>query len=229
MDFSMLESAHERQFAMAQLGTRSVGFEAEHKTRIQYTFQTTKDYFTAHVLEEHCRPTSPHEQDLGDLRLPPPPFETLPSLEISDWDLSESELEGSQTPMPSNPPPKPTTSFLTLDQLMNPAPASPRLKESTKSPSLGTKIQPDDSPELQSQHFYHDPSAFHTTLGYARANRIPVSQRAPRTRRDVRMRRSRSELRVQGPKDGPDGNQVEDDVHLTSKDPIQSHYRKKGF
>ncbi|KAL2427267.1 hypothetical protein ABEF95_010855 [Exophiala dermatitidis] len=64
MNVCMLESAHERRFTIAQLGVSNVGFEAEHRARIEYTFHRTKSHFTAHALDERFHPDTSLLADL---------------------------------------------------------------------------------------------------------------------------------------------------------------------
>ncbi|EXJ96185.1 hypothetical protein A1O1_01311 [Capronia coronata CBS 617.96] len=232
MNVSMLELAHERQFVMAQLGTLSVGFEAEHKARIQYTFQRTKDYFTSHYLEEpSCRPSVPRAQEVSDLDLPSTTFEPLPSrLEMSDLDEPEPEPEpepeldpAPRTPSLQAPTLKSSSPFLTLHQLMNPEPPSPRSSKRKISPAACPGVLSGDFSRSK-QDYYVDSDGVRVPLAYARANELPPLHRASRTRRDVRMRPVKSKLG----KSTRDVQQSEDQGQLVSNDPERSHYEKKG-
>src|ERR1700761_4042702 len=103
VDSSMLELAHERQFAIAQVGTQSVGFEAEHIARMQDALRLLDTRFTAHRLEESCRPNSPHAEDLIDFRTQHHCFNPLPPL-----DLSHQSHLASPTSSPITVPEKPS-------------------------------------------------------------------------------------------------------------------------
>ncbi|EHY52063.1 hypothetical protein HRR83_003376 [Exophiala dermatitidis] len=64
MNVRMLESAHERRFAIAQLGVSNAAFEAGHRARIEYMFYRTKSHFTAHALDERFHPDTSLLADL---------------------------------------------------------------------------------------------------------------------------------------------------------------------
>jgi len=82
LDSPMLELAHERQFAISQLGTRSVGFEVEHSARVQSALRMLETRFRTHFTDHLCRPTSPHAEVLVDLRTQTQSFTPLPALDL---------------------------------------------------------------------------------------------------------------------------------------------------
>ncbi|KAG9783952.1 hypothetical protein KCU88_g2971, partial [Aureobasidium melanogenum] len=65
MNVRMLESAHERRFAIAQLGVSNAAFEAGHRARIEYMFYRTKSHFTSHALDERFHPDTSLLADLN--------------------------------------------------------------------------------------------------------------------------------------------------------------------
>ena len=76
----MLELAHERQFAVCQLGLSSAGFEVEHTTRISDTLDLILRVLNLHLAAGHHleiagRPASPHRDDVINCR----PFGAEPS------------------------------------------------------------------------------------------------------------------------------------------------------
>ncbi|EXJ79395.1 hypothetical protein A1O3_08897 [Capronia epimyces CBS 606.96] len=194
MNFPMLESAHERRFAVAQMGTQCSNFEAWHKARLEYALQTTKSRFTAHALEGSSPPNSPHVQDLPDLQLPSlalAPLPPLPPLEMEISDLPELEsARAVSPPLPS----KPSTTALTLDQLMNPEPLSPCLDNGPPNPSPTghSAIIPDSSPEPVEEIV--DPAALRRVFN--RAVHFSLLDRQGRARRDIRQRISKTDLRT---------------------------------
>jgi hypothetical protein len=67
LDSSMLEQAHERQFAISQMGLVSAGFEWEHTVRIKHALHTVLCHFSNHKHDTSPqRPASPHREYLAD-------------------------------------------------------------------------------------------------------------------------------------------------------------------
>ena len=67
LDLSMLEQAHERQFAISQMGLVSAGFESEHTARIKLALHTVLYHFSNHKHNTSPqRPASPHREYLVD-------------------------------------------------------------------------------------------------------------------------------------------------------------------
>jgi hypothetical protein len=177
----MLEQAHERQFAISQLGTKSVRFEDEHTARIELALQTLFHHFTTHKLDELDRPTPPHADDLIDLRNISHRLEPLPLFEMSDLSAPEPK---------SLPPPKipekPSRSPLALQDLMNPEPIQqPRAKRKFSS----NRIAPIPDERGFDVRFNLD----HSSVGRSAFNCVsanhPAGARVARTYREARMRR----------------------------------------
>lgn len=199
LDSPMLEQAHERQFAISQLGTRSVGFEAEHSKRMEKALKTLDMHFTANPAEETCHPTSPHIETLADFRIQSYDCSPLPPLQIYDQ---------SQMISPSPSPPRATgsdktsRSFLALQELMNPAPSSSpppsppssSLKRKFPNDYLMTILADDninDSLDLDSLRR----ADFRSQVHYSRSKNLIIDGSTTRTHRIIRMRRPRSSAR----------------------------------
>lgn len=197
-DSPMLEHAQERQFAISQLGTRSMGFQVQHTHRIEAALDWIQKCFSMHELDEARRPVSPHIEDLADFRSLSPRHQSLPPLEA----LDETEL----TP---EPPSLTTTSSETsrspmaLRELMNPEPIEPSRNKRKFSDSLMYPVLPDDSSD--GQYDLLDSSAFHSTIIYIRAG-SRMGEGTSRTHRRVRLRRSRSQVQADLRRNGCEPN-----------------------
>jgi hypothetical protein len=176
----MLEQAHERQFAISQLGTKSVRFEDEHTARIELALQTLFHHFTTHKLDELDRPAPPHAEDLIDLRNLSHRFDPLPSFEMSDLSAPEPKS------LPPKIAKKPSRSPLALRDLMNPEPIQqPRAKRKFSS----SRIAPIPDEEDSDVPFNLDhPSVGRSTFNYVSAYH-PAGAHVARTYREARMRR----------------------------------------
>ncbi|EXJ65295.1 hypothetical protein A1O7_01636 [Cladophialophora yegresii CBS 114405] len=184
-DSSMLEQTHERQFAIAQLGTRNGGFEADHIARVESAFRISNQHFATHPLEEPCRPTSPHVEDLMNLRIRSRSFSPLPTLEID-----AQSGAASSSPPPIMPLQKPPRSILNLHELMNPdpPPAAKSKREMSDDDDDMPRIQAEGCPgrhEIDNDHGPNNPPPF----TYPRAKQMPREGGPVRTRRVIRMRR----------------------------------------
>ncbi|KAJ9606449.1 hypothetical protein H2200_009410 [Cladophialophora chaetospira] len=209
LDSPMLELAHERQFAISQLGTRSIGFEADHSIRVQSALQLLDDRFITHSTEERCPPKSPHIEALMGLRRRAQSFTPLPPL-----DLLEHPGPKSTTLSPTVPLRKPTRSPLALQELMNPVlPPSSTLKRKA-SQDFMPSILADD--ELENVSDTDRDLTIETTppIEYHRAKQVFGKTTTTRTHRGVRMRKSRSTARNAYLEEVYDADQLEKDGQL---------------
>ncbi|KIX94007.1 uncharacterized protein Z520_10344 [Fonsecaea multimorphosa CBS 102226] len=186
MDSPMLGLAHERQFAISQLGTKSVGFEQQHIALMQQALQQLNTHFTTHSTHEPCHPTSPHSEDLTDCRQPVDSYSPLPPLDISDEPCFEP-----LTPSPVTELERCSRSPLNLQELMNPVPLTPASLKRKSSDDLLPSILADDEAG-QGADVEEDSLLPRHSLIYPRASHILSKGEATRTRRGVRMRRGRS-------------------------------------
>jgi hypothetical protein len=205
----MLEQAHERQFAISQLGTRSVGFEAEHINRIHVALQMLNECITTQHHEEPCRPNSPHVDELFDLRRLSQNYTALPKLELASHSPSPSS-----SPSPTIPFNKSRRSPMALQELMNPAPLLTSTLKRKAMNDYTPFILPDD--ELHElADLDHDILFDHAEqIRYHRAYQIMGDAASARTRRVVRMRRSQSVIRRTTQEQCHEHDQLEKDGHL---------------
>jgi hypothetical protein len=183
LDSSMLGQAHERQFAISQMGLVSVGFEWEHTARIKHALHTVLCHFSDHKHDTSPqRPASPHREYLADFSPSnlPMTFEPLPPF----------NLEASTIHRPANPPtiPRPMTthlsrSSLALVDLMNPEPAIS--KPGKRKYSGSHSSPPVDVDSLDNIVDADNDKLYNGTLDYVRASQ----SHKPRMNREVRMRR----------------------------------------
>lgn len=193
LDSPMLEQADERRFAISQVGTRHVGFEVEHASRMQEALFTILQHFSSHETHQTCRPTSPHGEYLAGLRTSKQPFNPLPPLDAR-------ELMGldPETPIPSVEVEKPSRSPLDLREMMNPDPTPPsstsqKRKWSPDPLDFMQPIVPDEDQEPPDE-------LDRTAIQYASARRLPTTMAASSTRTlgGLRMRvRNRQRSREQ--------------------------------
>ena len=183
LDSPMLELAHERQFAISQLGTRSVGFEVEHSARVTDALQFMHQCFEDHQIRDACGPSSPNSADLLDLRIQSRCYSPLPALELSHQSLPISSPTSSVTGVERS-----IRSSLPLKELMNPAPSTPpTLKRKASSGAIATMLV--DSESEEEHHIENDTSLdLAPAIKYSRANYIRSEGASTRTHRDVRMR-----------------------------------------
>ncbi|KIX06678.1 uncharacterized protein Z518_04654 [Rhinocladiella mackenziei CBS 650.93] len=193
-DAPMLEVSHERQFAVSQLGTQSVGFEAQHTHRIKDTLRQISRYFARYKLDESCQPSSPYAEYLPDIRISSPLPDPLPPLDVSDVSSPDRHPD---SPLPSVESENSSRSTMALQEMMNPEPPRPSLGKRKWSPCAILPLSPEDP------GYEEDLSLDNTNLVYARANH-PAGEQFSRTRRGVRMRRSRSLVRTQWMQNTPD-------------------------
>ena len=206
----MLELAHERQFAISQLGTCSAGFGDEHSTRVQGTIKQLHDHFTAHGISELHRPTSPHTESLIDFRAQCHPFSPLPPLDM----ISGQSRREPCTPSPTMELKKPSRSPLALQELMNPAPLTSSNLKRKLSNEFITSMLAEDGPEdvLDSEI---DGLLDTLPIKYNRAKHVTQQSATSRTRRGVRMRKkSQSVLRHHSSHDSAYADQFEKDAEL---------------
>ncbi|KIW82829.1 hypothetical protein Z517_02072 [Fonsecaea pedrosoi CBS 271.37] len=182
LDSPMLGLAHERQFAISQLGTRSVGFEKQHIALMQEALRQLSNHFTMHSTHEACRPTSPHSDYLTDCRHLVDNYNPLPPLDSLDEPCSEPS-----TPSPVTVSQRSSRSPLALQELMNPLPLTPSSLKRKSPDDLPSSILADDVleaiPDLDD-----DALSQRHSLKYSRAGEIRGTSGASRTRRNVRMR-----------------------------------------
>ncbi|ETI29266.1 hypothetical protein G647_01719 [Cladophialophora carrionii CBS 160.54] len=210
-DSSMLEQTHERQFAIAQLGVRNGGFEADHMARMELAFQNINDRFATYPLEEPCRPSSPHVEDLMNFRIQSHSFSPLPTL-----DLEPQSEAASSAPRPMTPPRKSPRSALDLYELMNPDP-----QPASKS-KRHLSDDSDDIPRIQfdvgrpGRHDIDSDSGPNNPppITYTRAKQMLQEGGPVRTRRGIRMRRPRPVVRHRLRDDARDARQLEKDCQL---------------
>ncbi len=208
LDSPMLELAHERQFAIAQIGTSGAKFEVEHSARVQSALRLLENSFTAHYTEDLCRPKSPHAETLVDLRKQAQPFIPLPIL-----DLNYPSPSTIATPSPKMVLQRSTRSPLALQELMNPAPPP--------SSTLKRKASQDFDP-IRADEESRDLSEIRKDLSaetmppikYSRAYHVLGEGNVTRTHRGVRMRRSKSVARHASLEDPYDTEQLEKDGEL---------------
>jgi hypothetical protein len=184
LDSNMLEQAHERQFAISQIGLVSAGFESEHTARIKHALHTVLSHFSNHKHDTSPqRPVSPHREYLADFSLSnlPLTFEPLPPF----------NLEASAIHRPANPPtiPRPMTTHLSrpplaLVDLMNPEPAIPKLGKRKYSGSHSSP--PVDVDSLDNIGDADNDKIYNGTLDYVRASQSH-KPRMTRTHREARM------------------------------------------
>lgn len=206
LDSPMLEQAHERQFAISQLGTQSTGFEVQHSARIQEALRCIDRHFTSHPVDEVCPPTSPHCEYLTDFRGSLHRFDPLPPLEVSD--LSGSNPE---TPPATMEPERPARSPLAMQEILNPAqPSWPSLKRKIPTDLITSMVVDEQSADMS--NLPHDLLS-EVPLKYLRANHAK-REMAGRTRRAIRMRRSRSAVQAESMHNGPDADQFEKEGRL---------------
>ena len=207
LDSPMLGLAQERQFAISQLGTRSVGFEAEHRAQIEEALRLINDRFARHRLDERepCRPISPYSEDVGDLRVRSYCFSPLPILDMSQ--LSTSTFA---TTSPARADAKPGRSSLPLNELMNPAPP-PTLKRKASDEGMAYIVADD----VESEPHVDDHVLFDHTppLTYPQVRLFGGNIMGARTQKGVRMRRARSAARHRS-SEPPDVGQLEKDGQL---------------
>ncbi|EXJ59323.1 uncharacterized protein A1O5_12204 [Cladophialophora psammophila CBS 110553] len=207
-DSPMLWSADERQYAISQLGTKSIGYESEHIAGLRETLQWLENHFAAHSTQESCRPTSPHSEYLRDLPSPADHYSPLPPLDIDDEPRSATS-----TPSPIIEQERSSRSPLALQELMNPAPLTPSSLKRKSSDELLPTILADDEveqvPDLEVSLPFHA-----HTLKYPRAGHFIGNPAGTRTRRGVRMRRARSGQRHHSSQDPLETEQFEKDGQL---------------
>ncbi|KIV94718.1 hypothetical protein PV10_02456 [Exophiala mesophila] len=183
---SMLELAHERQFAVCQLGLSSVGFELEHTTRISDTLDLILKALNLHLaaghhLEKAGRPASPHRDDVINCR----PFGADPSglsralspgleLEPETGLCIESCLDYEQRPQPDHPTSRMNQScrsILDIQNLVNPMAQEPKpLKRKFSATITHPTIDADE--EHLSKHMPPDEELeLHNLLKFKRALR----------------------------------------------------------
>ena len=186
----MLELAHERQFAVSQLGTKSVGFEVEHRNRVRDALRLMDHRFTAHCLEEICHPCSPHGADLIDLRLQDRCFSPLPALDLSEPTLSVRSTTFSQMAVE-----RPKRYSLPLQELMNAAPPpSSTLKRKASNDCAAESLADNEFKDVTHADNYFEVEDTQP-IKYRRASYILAEGNRTRTHRGVRMRRARSATR----------------------------------
>jgi hypothetical protein len=179
----MLELAHERRFAVSQLGRAGLGFEVQHCKRITMALDQLHSYFMQHSTETICRPSSPCNEYLHDFNASQLSYQTLPALDISDVDLGYSPQTTPTTRKPSR------ASSIAIQQLMNPVPTLKNLKRKA-SPDWMLPILPDDHLERSSNSESEMSSSDPRPSDYSRAEKLTSDGRNSRTRRLVRMRNS---------------------------------------
>ncbi|OAP55136.1 hypothetical protein AYL99_10836 [Fonsecaea erecta] len=211
LDSPMLGLAHERQFAISQLGIKSVGFEHQHITLMQDALEQLNHHFATHSTHESCRPTSPHGENLPDFRQSAHHYQPLPPLDITD----ELDSEPS-TPSPVTELERISRSPLDLKELMNPVPLTPAsLKRKLSDDLLPRILADDDEVERRTDDDGDDDSLLRPhSLRYPRAGHILGKGEATRTRRGVRMRRARSCQRRRSLREARETEQFEKEGHL---------------
>ncbi|KIW26488.1 hypothetical protein, variant [Cladophialophora immunda] len=208
LDSPMLGLAHERQFAISQLGTRSVGFERQHIALMQQALRQLNHHFAAHPSNESCRPTSPYSDYLTDCRQLVDDYSPLPPLDISDEPSSEPS-----TPSPVTELERSSRSPLALKELMNPVPLTPKSLKRKASDDLLPTIPADDEFEPIAD-LEVDSLLEPGSLRYARASHVLGTGAASRMRRGVRMRKARSCQRHYSSQDSLEMDQFEKEGHL---------------
>ncbi|KIV77788.1 hypothetical protein PV11_09568 [Exophiala sideris] len=203
LDSPMLESAQERRFAISQLGTGNVWFVADHPSRIECALQSISHHFTYYHSDETCRPTSPHQEDLMDFQLSSHPSEALPSLET--FDIS-SPL--SQPPSPLIQRAEPTRFPMSVDALINPS--TPQLQSRKRKLSDGPvpELTPDESHSPEDLEMLRSPTMVRRSFTYTWSPDSKHDQTI-RTRKNIQMRRFRSESRDIGRHDRLGGELAE--------------------
>ena len=214
LDSSMLEQAHERQFAISQMGLVSAGFESEHTARIKLALHTILCHFSNHKRNTSPqRPASPHREYLADFSLSnlPMTFEPLPPL----------NMEASTIHCPANPPtiPRSMTTHLSrpplaLVDLMNPEPAIPEYAKRKYSGSHSSP--PLDADSLDNIVDADNDKLYSGTLDYVRASQShkPITTRTHRAARMIRPSPSRMVPSQARRKKTCEADQAENDVHL---------------
>ncbi|KAK5064443.1 hypothetical protein LTR84_000276 [Exophiala bonariae] len=187
LDSNMLEQAHERQFAISQLGLVSAGFEIEHTARIEHAIHTLLDYYTGHQDNEtRLQPTSPHWEHLADFSSSrvSTSFEPLPPF---DSEQSTTTLTATRAPPPTLTVETSPRSPLALIDLMNPEPVVDvkplkRKYAGDHSPPVVDVDSADEVFDIENEKLLP------RSLDYIRASRSSIP-RLPRTHREPRMRR----------------------------------------
>lgn len=183
----MLEQAHERQFAVCQLGLFSAGFDVEHTLRISHTLEIILNKFNVSLAADHHpdtegRPPSPHRDDVINCR----PLGTEPSGE-ADPELSSCIQGLFADQQPTSPSNQSCRSILNIQNLINPmAQQAKTPKRKLSATFLYPPIDADDD-YLSSWVDPYDASFIQATLQFSRAHQICVPS-ATRTRRYARAR-----------------------------------------
>jgi hypothetical protein len=186
LDSSMLEQAHERQFAISQMGLVSTGFESEHTARIKLALHTVLCHVSKHQHDTSThRPASPYREYLADF--------SQSNLHMTFEPLPPFSLEASTIHRPANPPtiPRPTATHpsrspLALVNLMNPEPAIP--KPGKRKYSGSRSSPPVDVDSLDNIVDADTDKLYNGNPDYYRASQSH-KPRLTRTHREVRMRR----------------------------------------
>lgn len=213
----MLEQAHERQFAISQIGLFSAGFELEHTARIKHTLETLLDYFTNHQsIQSPQRPTSPYREHLADFSLSklPTTFEPLPPI---DPEQPITALSATDTP---------SRSPLALVDLMNPEPSNSRPSKRKYSATYSPPSVDVDSPENILD--IGNESLYLSALDYVRASQSHTPTMT-RTHREARMRRPspiRKAFSHHRIPNAYDADQAETEAHLLLS--FSQHFAKVG-
>lgn len=183
----MLEQAHERQFAVCQLGLFSVGFDVEHTLRISHTLDLILNKFNVslaadHHLDTEGRPPSPHRDDVIYCR--PLGTETC---DEADPELASCIQDPFADQQPSSPSNQSGRSILNIQNLINPlAQQAKTPKRKLSATFLYPPIAADDD-YLSNWVDPYEAPLIQGTLQFSRAHQISVPS-ATRTRKAVRAR-----------------------------------------
>jgi len=184
LDSSMLELAHERQFAISQLGTESAGYEVEHGIRVEGAIKTLSHHFMMYPSEEGCRPTSPFKEDLMDFREQyGSPNSSIPWHMVSYQSHHELSRPSARVELV-----RPRRSALAVRELMNPAPSLSSRRKRKLSDDCFSSMDADDGLDVLSE-YESDLSLDVMSIQYSRARHVRSEGAAVRTHRGVRMRR----------------------------------------
>ncbi|KAI1613586.1 hypothetical protein EDD36DRAFT_201259 [Exophiala viscosa] len=196
LDSPMLESAQERRFAISQLGIGNGFFVAEHPSRIEGALQSICHHFTYYQSDETCRPASSYHEDLADFRLSSYPSEEVRSLETFDLSRATSPILSRSTP------PTKTARFpMSVDALINPATPHNRKRKLSDEPI--PELTPDESHSPEDLEVLRSPTMVRRSFTYTWAPDSKHDQ-TTRTRKNIQVRRFRSDSRDNGKHDGLD-------------------------